>query len=60
MFLKGLDCKHYEKILYNTRKAQIEQEPELFKKLNNDIWEFRTLYQDYSIDFLNLGQNFFN
>ena len=38
-FLKGLDRKHYEKILYNIRKAQTEHDPELFKKLNNDIWE---------------------
>ncbi|TDG35240.1 type II toxin-antitoxin system RelE/ParE family toxin [Pedobacter changchengzhani] len=44
-FLKGLERKHYEKILYNIRKAQIETDPELFKKLNNDVWEFRTLYQ---------------
>ncbi|MBK8390881.1 MAG: type II toxin-antitoxin system RelE/ParE family toxin [Saprospiraceae bacterium] len=44
-FLKGLDRKHYEKILYNIRKAQTEQNPDLFKKLYNDIWEFRTLYQ---------------
>ena len=36
-FLKGLDRKHYEKILYNIRKAQTEHDPELFKKLNNDI-----------------------
>lgn len=44
-FLNGLERKHYEKILYNIRKSQIEHDPELFKKLNNDIWEFRTLYQ---------------
>lgn len=44
-FLKILDKKHYEKILYNIRKAQNEHDPELFKKLNNEIWEFRTLYQ---------------
>ncbi|MBK8392808.1 MAG: type II toxin-antitoxin system RelE/ParE family toxin [Saprospiraceae bacterium] len=44
-FLKGLDRKHYEKILYNIRKAQTEHNPDLFKKLYNDIWEFRTLYQ---------------
>jgi phage-related protein len=43
-FLKTLERKHYEKIIYNIRKAQIKQDPELFKKLNNDIWEFRTLY----------------
>lgn len=44
-FLSSLDRKHYEKILYNIRKAQTEHDPELFKKLNDEIWEFRTLYQ---------------
>ena len=44
-FLSSLDRKHYEKILYNIRKAQINRDPELFKKLKDDIWEFRTLYQ---------------
>ncbi len=44
-FLKGLDKKHYEKILYNIRKSQIEHDSELFKKLEDEIWEFRTLYQ---------------
>ena len=44
-FLSELDRKHYEKILYNIRKAQNEHDPELFKKLTDEIWEFRTLYQ---------------
>jgi mRNA-degrading endonuclease RelE of RelBE toxin-antitoxin system len=44
-FLKNLDRKHYEKILYNIRKSQLEHNPELFKKLSDDIWEFRTLYK---------------
>ena len=44
-FLESLERKHYEKILYNIRKAQVEHNPELFKKLTDDIWEFRTLYQ---------------
>lgn len=44
-FLRALNRKHYEKILYNIRKSQTERNPELFKKLSNDIWEFRTLYQ---------------
>lgn len=44
-FLSGLERKHYEKILYNIRKAQVDRDPELFKKLSDDIWEFRTLYQ---------------
>lgn len=44
-FLAGLEPKHYEKILYNIRKSQVKPDPELFKKLTDDIWEFRTLYQ---------------
>ncbi len=32
-FLKTLDRKHYEKILYNIRKSQTEHDPELLKKL---------------------------
>jgi phage-related protein len=43
--LSGLERKQYEKILYNIRKSQVELDPELFKKLSDDIWEFRTLYQ---------------
>ena len=27
------------------RKAQTEYDPELFKKINDEVWEFRTLYQ---------------
>jgi len=44
-FLRSLDSKHYEKILYNIGKVQMENDPELFKKLTDDIWEFRTVYQ---------------
>lgn len=45
LFFKSLEYKHYEKIIYNIGKAQVKNDPELFKKLTNDIWEFRTLYQ---------------
>lgn len=44
-FLRNLDKKHYEKIIFNIRKAQTRHDPELFKKLKDEIWEFRTLYQ---------------
>ena len=44
-FLSSLEKKHSEKILFNIRKLQTAQNPELFKKLNDEIWEFRTLYQ---------------
>lgn len=44
LFLHTIDEKAREKIIYNIRKAQITNDPELFKKLNDEIWEFRTLY----------------
>ncbi len=44
-FLSSLDRKHNEKIIYNISKAQNNHDPELFKKLKDEIWEFRTLYQ---------------
>jgi len=43
-FLNELDDKTREKIYYNLRKAQFTNDNELFKKLNENIWEFRTLY----------------
>jgi len=43
-FLENLDDKTREKIYYNIRKAQFLNDNELFKKLNDFIWEFRTLY----------------
>jgi phage-related protein len=43
-FIERLDRKTKGKILYNIRKAQFTNDPELFKKLTNTIWEFRTLF----------------
>ena len=43
-FMDSLDKKSQEKIYYNIRKAQITNDPELFKKLTSTIWEFRALY----------------
>lgn len=43
-FLDALDSKAREKIYYNIRKSQAINDPELFKKLTETIWEFRTLY----------------
>lgn len=43
-FLENLDEKTREKIYYNMKKAQLINDNELFKKLNEFIWEFRTLY----------------
>lgn len=43
-FLESIDEKSRDKIIYNVDKAKITLNPELFKKLNSDIWEFRTKY----------------
>jgi len=43
-FIESLDEKTRAKIYYNARKSQIVNDPELFKKLNDLIWEFRTKY----------------
>ncbi|MCL2072638.1 MAG: type II toxin-antitoxin system RelE/ParE family toxin [Marinilabiliaceae bacterium] len=51
-FLQSLEKKHYEKVLYNIRKAQMENDLELFKKIQDDIWEFRTLFQGLKYRFL--------
>ena len=41
-FMESLDQKSQQKIYYNIKKAQLTNDPELFKKLNDNIWEFRT------------------
>jgi phage-related protein len=43
-FLDKLDNKAREKIYYNIKKSQFINDPELLKKLNEFIWEFRTLF----------------
>ena len=54
-FLESLDDKTREKIYYNIRKAQFVNDNELFKKLNDFIWEFRTLYNTKHTDFFHFG-----
>lgn len=44
VFLDNLDDKAREKIIYNIRKAQVSNDKDLFKKLTDEIWEFRTLF----------------
>lgn len=43
-FVESLDNKTREKIYYNAKKSQYINDPEIFKKLNDDIWEFRTKF----------------
>ncbi len=42
--MDSLDQKSQQKIYYNIKKAQLTNDPELLKKLNDNIWEFRTFY----------------
>ncbi len=44
-FLEGLKEKHSEKILSNIRQARFAHDPKLFKKLTDEVWEFRTRYE---------------
>ncbi len=50
-FLEKLDSKTRDKILYNFKKSQYKNDVELFKKLNDNIWEFRTLYNSLAYRF---------
>ena len=43
-FLDSLDNKTKEKILYNIWKASVINDQELFKKIQDEIWEFRTIF----------------
>lgn len=43
-FIESLDEKTKAKIYYNIKLSQYKNDNELFKKLTDNIWEFRTLY----------------
>ncbi len=43
-FIKKQDIKTRKKILQNLNRAKQSLDPKLFKKLNTEIWEFRTNY----------------
>jgi len=43
-FLDKIDEKARDKIVYNIWKARSTNDKELFKKLQDEIWEFRTKY----------------
>jgi phage-related protein len=43
-FLDALDEKVRDKIIYNITKSRYSNDKELLKKLNEHIWEFRTLF----------------
>lgn len=37
--------KSLKKIFYNIDKSKYVNDPELFKKIDDEIWEFRTIYR---------------
>jgi len=43
-FISGLDVKTIKKIFYNIDLAEQTNDPKLLKKLQQEIWEFRTKY----------------
>lgn len=51
-FIAGLDPKTVKKIFYNIDLAEQTNNPKLLKKLQNDIWEFRTKYAGLQIRLL--------
>ncbi len=51
-FVAQFDKKTIKKILYNIDLAEQTNDPNLFKKLQNDIWEFRTKYAELQIRLL--------
>jgi phage-related protein len=43
-FLDNLEEKVRDKVIYNIHKARVSNDKELFRKLKDEIWEFRTLF----------------
>jgi len=44
-FLRSIDEKTRYKLLFNIDKSKKFNNPKIFKKLDNEIWEFRTEYK---------------
>jgi phage-related protein len=51
-FIAGLDSKTVKKIFYNIDLAEQTNDPKILKKLQNDIWEFRTKFSGLQIRLL--------
>ncbi|MBA6151199.1 type II toxin-antitoxin system RelE/ParE family toxin [Gelidibacter maritimus] len=43
-FIEKQNLKARKKIFQNIRRAEQQSDPKFFKKLTDNIWEFRTLY----------------
>jgi len=51
-FIASLDPKAVKKVFYNIDLAEQTNNPKIFKKLQKDIWEFRTRYGGQQIRLL--------
>ncbi|SNR95866.1 Phage-related protein [Belliella buryatensis] len=51
-FVATLDVKTIKKVLYNIDIAEQTKDPKLLKKLEREIWEFRTKYLGLQIRLL--------
>jgi phage-related protein len=51
-FIAKLDPKTVKKVFYNIDLAEQTNDPRLFKKLQHDIWEFRTQYAGLQVRLL--------
>jgi len=51
-FIAELNAKMTRKIFYNIDLAEQTNDPRLFKKLQNDIWEFQTKFAGLQIRLL--------
>jgi len=51
-FLSSLDKRTREKILENIRISRFKNDPQLLKKIDKEIWEFRTNYNSKQIRLL--------
>jgi len=51
-FIAGLNSKTAKKVFYNIDVAEQTNDSKLLKKLQNDIWEFRTKYAGIQIRLL--------
>lgn len=51
-FISQLDHKTIKKILFNIDLAEQTNDPKIFKKIQNDIWEFRTKFAGLQIRLL--------
>jgi phage-related protein len=51
-YMNRLDQKVREKVYFNMRKARHVKDKLLFARINEEIWEFRTMYSNQKIRLL--------